>query len=107
MQTALTITRIDGFDQALPDLTRRGSFMDPELSPAIQDGIRRVVGAPLGAREVVERIVGDIRVDGDKALRRYTEAFDGDIRDSFEVPRAEWQAARKAIDSDLLAALEL
>lgn len=107
MQTALTITRIDGFDQALPELTRRGSFMDPELSPAIQDGIRRVFGEPLGAREVVERIVGDIRVDGDKALRRYTEAFDGDIRDSFEVPRAEWQAARKAIDSDLLAALEL
>jgi len=105
MQANLAIPRIDGFDKALPELTRRGSFVDPELSPAIQEGIRRVFGEPLNAREVVDRIVGDIRVDGDRALRRYTEAFDGEVRESFEVPRTEWQDARRRIPSELESAL--
>ncbi|HYH11748.1 MAG TPA: hypothetical protein VD789_05265, partial [Thermomicrobiales bacterium] len=73
MQATVTIPRIDGFELALPELTRRGSFIDPALSPSIQEGIRRVFGESLSAREVVDRIVGDIRVDGDVALRRYTE----------------------------------
>ncbi|HEX2281851.1 MAG TPA: histidinol dehydrogenase, partial [Thermomicrobiales bacterium] len=107
MQATVTIPRIDGFELALPELTRRGSFIDPALSPSIQEGIRRVFGESLSAREVVDRIVGDIRVDGDVALRRYTEAFDGDVRDSFEVAREEWQAARKAIPQELDAALEV
>lgn len=106
MSTTIGIRRIDGFEKALPELTRRGSFSDPELSPSIQDGIRRVFGESLSAREVVERIIGDVRQDGDTALRRYTEAFDGEIRESFEVERSEWQAARESIPPELASALE-
>lgn len=106
MSTTIRIRRIDGFENALPQLTRRGSFSDPELSPSIQDGIRRVFGESLSAREVVERIIGDVRQDGDTALRRYTEAFDGEIRESFEVERSEWQAARESIPPELASALE-
>lgn len=106
MSTTIGIRRIDGFEKALPELTRRGSFSDPELSPSIQDGIRRVFGESLSAREVVERIIGDVRQDGDTALRRYTEAFDGEIRESFEVERSEWQAARESIAPELASALE-
>jgi histidinol dehydrogenase len=105
MATTLTIRRVDGFAQALPDLARRGSFDDPELSPAIRAGIERVFGAPLSAREVVERIVGEVRAEGDAALRRYTEAFDGRAPDAFEVPREAWGAARREIGGDLDAAL--
>ncbi len=106
MTTNVTIRRIDGFDAALPELARRGSFVDPELSDRIREGIRRVFGADLSAREVVERIVSDVRADGDVALRRYTEAFDGAAPDAFEVPRDEWRAARAGIDSELERALE-
>ncbi len=106
MDVTITIPRIDGFDRALPELTRRGSFVDPALSPKIQEGIQRVFGEPLSAREVVDRIVGDVHVDGDAALRRYTEAFDGTALESFEVPASEWRAAREQLDPTLNSALE-
>jgi histidinol dehydrogenase len=105
MTTAISIRRIDGFDAALPELTRRGSFLDPELSPRIREGIERVFGEPLEAREVVDRIVGDVRRDGDAALRRYTEAFDGVSPGAFEVPRPEWAKARASIPRELEQAL--
>ncbi len=105
MTKAITIRRIDGFEAALPELGRRGSFDDPVLSDRIREGIRRVFGSDLTAHQVVDRIVGDVRNDGDAALRRYTEAFDGMSPEAFEVPRAEWQAARRRIGSDLERAL--
>lgn len=106
MITDISIRRIDGFDAALPELTRRGSFLDPELSQRIREGIERVFGEPLSAREVVDRIVEDVRSDGDAALRRYTEAFDGASPERFEVPPELWHEARASISSDLERALE-
>lgn len=101
----ISITRIDGFQAALADLTRRGSFLDPVLSSPIRDGIRRVFGDDLSAREVVDRILADVRTDGDAAVRRYTEAFDGAVGESFEVPCDQWVAARESLDPDLVAAM--
>ena len=103
--STLTITRIDGFDGAFADLTRRGSFLDPVLSTSIREGIRRVFGDDLSARQVVDRILGDVRADGDAAVRRYTEAFDGEVGETFEVPREQWVASRESLDSDLVAAM--
>jgi histidinol dehydrogenase len=105
MPTAIAIRRIDGFDTALPELTRRGSFLDPELAAHTRAAIERVFGAPLSAREVVDRIVEDGRRDGDAAVRRYTEAFDGASADAFEVSSVEWRTARAAIPADLERAL--
>lgn len=102
----MSIARINGFDDALTDLTRRGSFVDPVLSPSILDGIRRVFGENLSARQVVDRILADVRTDGDMAVRRYTEAFDGAVGDSFEVPRQQWVDARKSLEPDLVAAMQ-
>jgi histidinol dehydrogenase len=101
----MSIRRIDGVDAALAELTRRGSFLDPELSPRFREGIERVFGEPLSAREVVDRIVEDVRRDGDAALRRYTEAFDGASPIALEVPPAEWQDARSQIAIELDQAL--
>lgn len=106
MPDSIQIQRIDGFDEALLELTRRGSFVDPTLSPAIRDGIRRVFGDDLSAREVVDRIIADVRQDGDAAVRRYTEAFDGNVGDSFEVGRDSWPRARAELSDELNSALE-
>ena len=107
MTSTLTIRRIDDFDEALADLTRRGSFLDPDLSERVRDGIRRVFGEDLGAREVVERIVTEVRVEGDAAVRRYTEAFDGTAPERLEVPRRDWDQARATIAPELVAAMEI
>ncbi|HEV2127727.1 MAG TPA: histidinol dehydrogenase [Thermomicrobiales bacterium] len=104
--STITIRRIENFDEALAELTRRGSFLDPQLSDRIREGIRQVFGEDLSAREVVERIVTDVRSQGDAALRRYTEAFDGQTRDSFEVPKDDWRSARERLDADVVAAME-
>ena len=43
----------------------------------MQEGIRRVFGADLTAEQVVDRILADVRDEGDAAVLRYTAAFDG------------------------------
>lgn len=101
----VSIKRIDGFEAALADLARRGSFLDPVLSSSIRDGIRRVFGDDLSARQVVDRILAHVRTDGDAAVLRYTEAFDGAVGKSFEVPRQQWVSARESLDPDLVAAM--
>ncbi len=106
MPSTISLRRIDDFDEALADLSRRGSFLDPHLPPHVREGIRRVFGEDLGPRDVVERIVTEVRDQGDVALRRYTEAFDGETRDRFEVPSREWREAREHLAPDLVAAME-
>ncbi len=103
----ITIKRIAGYEAALADLTRRGSFVDPSLSGAVRDGIKRVFGQDLTAREVVDRIVADVRTDGDAAVRRYTEAFDGSTAEALKIPREHWATARDGLDSDLVRAMEI
>lgn len=100
------IKRLDGYDDGLVDLTRRGSFTDPELSQVFRDGIRRVFGHDLSAREVVDRILADVRSDGNAAVRRYTEAFDGPTGDTFEVCRQEWRTATERIDPNVASAMK-
>ena len=60
------------------------------------------------AAEAVRRIIDDVRAEGDPAVWRHTEAFDGAIAyDALEVPQAELQAALKRIATELRAALEM
>lgn len=106
MTHTLSIERIDGFEPGLTAMTRRGQYTEPALSPAARETIRRVFGSDLNAREVVDRIVGDVRLDGDAAVRRYTEALDGMAPDRVEVPRERWEDAAATQDPAFLAALE-
>ena len=51
-------------------------------------------------------VIAAVRREGDAALRRLTEAFDGARIESFEVPRAERHAARDALSGAQMSALE-
>ena len=59
-----------------------------------------------GSVAAVREIIEAVRADGDAALARYTEQFDGVVPPSWRVPPAELAAARDRIDSALRAALE-
>jgi histidinol dehydrogenase len=87
-------------------LTRRRGFEETELSPRMQAGVRRIFGANLTADEVVDRILRDVRDEGDAAVRRYAAALDG-VRERFEVPRRAWQQALERLDPELQDALRL
>ena len=60
------------------------------------------------AAEAVRRIIHDVIIEGDVAVRRHTEAFDGAIAyPTLEVPRSEIDAALGRISGELRGALEL
>src|SRR3954467_13334590 len=103
-QTATTTTTtpmprlIRDVDEARHELTRRRGFEEPDLSPRMREGIRRVFGADLSADEVVDRILKDVRSEGDAAILRYSAAFDGQAPAYLEVPRAAWSAALSRLE---------
>ena len=102
---------ISGAQEARSTLLRRSPLDDRELPPAAQDLIRRVFGAELGASEVVDRILRDVRENGDVAVRRYNEEIDGVTTDaaktSLEVSRDEIRQARSQVDASLVEALTI
>lgn len=84
-----------------------GRGLDLEDVPqAVRDGIRRVFGAPLTPLQVVERIVRDVRRNGDDAVRRLTIDLDGAAPDEFEVPHAAIAEARRQAPPNVVDALE-
>ena len=98
--------RVKGFDKARQLLTRENFWESFTTPPGLVAQIKQVFGEELSVQEVVNRIVGEIRGKGDKALLDYTEKLDGVRLDSVEVDRQEVVAAYDQIDKKLVSALE-
>ena len=64
-------------EQEVERLLRKAAFDEVELSPRIREANKKLFGADLTAAEVVAKIVGDVRREGDDAVRRYTKLIDG------------------------------
>jgi histidinol dehydrogenase len=109
MQTAITSMPrlVRDLDEARRELTRRRGFEETELSERMQEGIRRVFGADLSVEEVVDRILSEVRDEGDVAILRYSAAFDGEATAPLEVPRTAWKAALASLDPAVQDALRL
>src|SRR2546428_11224897 len=81
---------------------------EPELPPAVRETVRRVFGAELDAHAVVDRILRDVRNEGDAAVRRYNEQIDGVTHEgTLEVSRSEVEASYSQVDASLVDALRL
>lgn len=104
--TALEIRVIRDVAEARALLARRRGFEEPQLSERAREGIRRVFGQDLTAEQVVDRILRDVRTEGDQAVRRYTEQIDGAAPESLEVPRGEWDRALASLSAELQTALK-
>jgi histidinol dehydrogenase len=107
VSTKLSIRVITDLAEARAALTRRRGFEEPRLSHAMCESIRRVFGVDLTAHEVVDRILTDVRRDGDAAVSRYTAQIDGHAPIHIEVPREAWLAALVNLDPELQDALRL
>ena len=99
--------RVKGFDKARQLLTRENFWESFTTPPGLVAQIKQVFGEELSVQEVVNRIVGEIRGKGDKALFDYTEKLDGVRLDYLEVNRQEVVAAYDIIDKKVISALEL
>ena len=98
--------RVKGFNKARRLLTRKSFWESFTTPPRLRAQIKQVFGEELSVQEVVDRIIGEVRDKGDKALLDYTEKLDGVRLDSLEVDRREVVAAYDAIDKKLVSALE-
>src|SRR5689334_264362 len=83
----------DGLAAARAAILASRRFGEATLPEAVQARIRGVFGEDLTAEQVVARVVADVRADGDAAVRRYGEAFDGVRVEAARVDEAEIQAA--------------
>ncbi len=103
----IQIRTLSSNTEALSALTRTGSQPEPTLPQHIVDANTEIFGKVLTAHQVVERIISEVRADGDDAIRKYTKLYDGREPGELEVPREEWHAALNRIDPALKSALEL
>jgi histidinol dehydrogenase len=95
--------RVKGFNKAR-QLLARENFWEPfTTSRGLAPQTKQVF---LSVRKAVDRIVGDVRDEGDKALFDYTEKLDGVRLDSLEVGRREVTTAYRIIDKKVTSALE-
>jgi histidinol dehydrogenase len=74
------------------------------------DDLRRRLPRPAAQTEPpideVRAVLDDVRADGDAALRRFAERFDGVVLDDLRVPPVEVAAALDEIPTDLRDAIE-
>lgn len=99
--------KIEGFDKARLLLARRAPFKSFPLPSELKEKIRNVFGEELSAEEVVERIIADVRDEGDRALFHYASKLDGVELDSLEVSHGEVATAYENVDVELASALKL
>jgi histidinol dehydrogenase len=98
--------KIKGFDKARKLLTREDFWEKFTTPTGLGAQIKQVFGEELSVQEVVDRIIGEVREKGDKALFDYTKKLDGVRVDSLEVDKQEVVAAYDTIDRKLVTALE-
>lgn len=98
--------RVKGFNKARQLLARENFWEHFTTPPGLRNRIKQVFGEELSVQEVVNRIIGEVRGQGDKALFDYTEKLDGVRLDSLEVDRREVVDAYDITDKKLVSALE-
>lgn len=96
-----------GVDAGLAALTRHPGYEEPALTPGSAARTEALFGEPLTATQAVERIVADVRADGDAAIREYARRIDGVDLNAFEVPLSTWEDAARSIGPELQDALSV
>ncbi len=102
---ALALRIVEGAEAARESVLRRDPAGASELPEPVRASIRETFGADLTADEVVARIVEDVRREGDAAVRRYSQRFDGSADAPMEVSAEEFEAALDEAGHDLVESL--
>lgn len=93
--------------EAVEKLLKKPAFDQVELNPRIREANKKLFGADLTAAEIVNRIVGDVRRDGDEAVIKYTKLIDRTefTPEEFVVTEAEYEAAYQEADPAVVDSL--
>ena len=93
--------------EAVEKLLKKPAFDQVELNPRIREANKKLFGADLNAAEIVDKIVGDVRRDGDEAVIKYTKLIDRTefTPEEFVVTEAEYEAAYQEADPAVVESL--
>lgn len=93
--------------EAVERLLKKPAFDQVELNPRIREANKKLFGADLTAAEIVDKIVGDVRRDGDEAVIKYTKLIDRTefTPEEFVVTEAEYEAAYQEADPAVVDSL--
>jgi len=102
----MLVIRILSWEEAAETVLRRraGAWWE-DVPDTVRERIRQMFGELLSPEAAVARILGDVQVRGDAALRDWTRRLDGAEVGELEVPPDEWAAAYAALPDDLREAL--
>jgi histidinol dehydrogenase len=107
MTENMTIPIINDREAARATILRRVPLDEVEVSQHIQDGITARFGEPLSPARAVARVLGDVRIRGDVALREWTHRLDNVEIETVEISSTRLEAAARSLDADLLDTLHL
>jgi histidinol dehydrogenase len=102
----VALTRFDDIGEARRVLLGRRSIGDAPLPAAVAEKIRETFGEPLTPTQVVERIIADVRAEGDQAIRRYARLIDGREPEELRVSNDAIEAAASSIPAEVYFGLE-
>ena len=85
-------------------LLKKKAFDETELSPGVQAACDRMWGEHLTASQIVDRIVGAVRVGGDQWLLHFTNTIDraGLTAETLRVTDKEFDEARTLVDPKVI-----
>lgn len=94
-------------EHKIEQLLTKPAFDEVKLNPTIREANRKTFGEDLSAAELVQKIVGDVRREGDTALLRYTKLIDHvDLEpEDLLVTEDEFVAAEKEADPSVVESL--
>ena len=92
---------------AVEGLLTKAAFDQVELNPKIREANKKLFGADLTAAQIVDKIVEDVRHEGDAAVIKYTKLIDRTefSPEDFLVSEEEYAAAEKEVDSEIVESL--
>jgi len=96
-----------GFETALARIVRRLEMFERAASPSAEQRTRQIFGKPLTPREVVRKIVDDIRKNGDDAVLEYIRQIDSCELDAehLEITEDEIETAYEGVSEQLIDAI--
>ena len=100
----MTLSIFHDVEAARQTVLRRALFDDVEVSPPLQAELDRMFGPGTTPARAVDRIIADVRAEGDAALQRYSREIEGvDVR-AFVVDEEEITRAVQSLDPALVGA---
>lgn len=93
--------------QEINALLEKKAFDQVVLSPKVQAGVTAMFGAPLTAAQVVDKIVEDVKNQGDEKLFYYTNLLDkaGVNKRNIKVSKKEFATAEKLVNKSTMEAI--